>query len=445
MSLQDIVNVTISASPRGVTAKNFGIPCVVGQHTVWPELARVYSLATAAADLVTEGFTAGSPIHEAVSSLARAENAPKTVVVGRLTTDYSAQFDLTVKAAGAVQGVKIAFTLWEPNKAVAHPISYTVGASETTTTVAAAIAALMDAVAGITVASVAEVISAEADAANKYWRVTGLNADYLSFEDTTADSSLVTDLTAIETYYSDFYGLILAECPSKARITAIAAHVETQERIFGAVSHDEENGVTGSTTSVAHALNAAGYLRTFLLFSRDQAAHGAATWMARGFGRDPGSSQWAYKALPGVTVDTFTKTFTTELDANKANWYEEVAGLAITQKGTMAGGEWIDAIRGRDWLVARLRERIFGLLANAEKIPYTDAGANQIGSVIGSVLAEGVGKNYLAADPAPVWTVPLVADVADSFKIARRLPDVNFAATLAGAIIAVNITGNLEV
>ena len=50
----------------------------------------------------------------------------------------------------------------------------------------------------------------------------------------------------------------------------------------------------------------------------------------------------------------------------------------------------------------------------------------------------------LAADPAFTVTAPAVADVSAGDKTARTLPDVDFDATLAGAIHKVEISGTVS-
>ena len=111
----------------------------------------------------------------------------------------------------------------------------------------------------------------------------------------------------------------------------------------------------------------------------------------------------------------------------------------------MGSGEWIDVIRGRDWLVVRLRERVFGLLINAPKVPFTDPGIAQVTAQFTAQMEEGIGNDYLAAEPAPIVTAPTAAEVSDADKIARTLPEVDVAAPPAGASHKIRATGVLRV
>jgi hypothetical protein len=418
---------------------------VIGYHQNWFDDYRRYSLGTIGPDLIADGFTTFDPIYRAATAAAR--NTPKgsRITIGRLKTAFSQSFTIEVESDAAEEGKVLAFTLISPD-GTSTSISYTVQPADTTTLIAAAIAALIDAVTDISATSATSTITATADNAGEMFYITGLPIKFLTYTDTTADSSLASEETAIYAEYPKTYGLLLADCPSNARVTALAASIETQERIQGYTTMDTDVGDSTSTTDVMYALKAAQYFRTFGLYSGDQPAYGASTWMGNRFPIDPGSSTWAYKPLSGVTVDDLPAAFQDAVAGKNGNYYVEIAGAAVTIDGKMAAGEWIDIIRGRDWLSARLRERIFGLLINAPKIPFTDKGIGVITSAVEAQLKEGIKNDYLAADPEPIVTAPAAADVSDADKIARTLPDVNFEATLAGAIHIVDpLNGVLKV
>jgi len=442
-NLEKIVNVTITTDSRGVSQKSFGIPLVLGYTEAFTELYRVYSLGSAAEDLVADGIPAGSPIYKAVTALA--SNTPKatTVVVGRLTTKPSQQGTLSVKAGSVIPDKVFSIEVQEPSGGTVHTLSYTAQSGDTGTDVATAMAALIDALTGITASSAAEVISWAADTDGDIWTITGYNADF-NYMDLTPDSNLAADLTAINTEYSDWYGLLLAECPSTARNKALAAAVEAKEAIFAALTHDADNLDASSVTSLGAELKAAGYFRTFSIYSGDTAANAAATWLGNRLPIDPGSSTWAYKPLAGVKVDTLTGSETAALEGNNVNYYVEIAGANVTIDGKMAAGEWIDVIRFRDWLTARIRERVFSVLINSPKVPYTDAGVAVITAQVKAQLQEGINKGGLSADPEPVVTAPRVSEIDKADKVARLLPDVYFEATLAGAIHTIKIIGVLK-
>lgn len=168
-------------------------------------------------------------------------------------------------------------------------------------------------------------------------------------------------------------------------------------------------------------------------------------WAGRMLPTDPGSATWKFKTLSGVTADVFTDTERTNLLGKNANIYEVIGGVAITQEGKVAIGEFIDVIRGVDWLEVRIQEDIYQLLVNVDKVPYTDQGITAIDGAVKARLADAITVGLLAADPPPTTTVPRSIDIDPADKIARTLNNVRFEGTLAGAIHFVNVTGVVTV
>jgi hypothetical protein len=144
-----------------------------------------------------------------------------------------------------------------------------------------------------------------------------------------------------------------------------------------------------------------------------------------------------------VSVYNLTDTQRSALDGKNGNYYISAGGLALTYPGKTASGEWFDVTRFVDWLQARLRERLIGLLANNAKVPFTDAGIALVVAEIRAQLQQGVAVGGLAESPAFTISAPLASDVSSVDRAARTLPDVTFSARLAGAIHAIELTGNI--
>ena len=442
-NLDSIIQVVITSDGRGVSRKSFGVPLAIGRHDNYTEEVREYTLSTATTDMVTDGFTTNDPLYRAVRSLAASTPKPEKVLVGRLLNSFTQIFTLEVKTGVVETGKVFAFNLVSP-AGVVTAISYTAIALDTETIVAAAIAALINAVAGITVpVPGAAILTATADNVDEMWLITGLNILNWDYADVTVDTSLATELAGLTAINSTWYGLILADPSSNVRNTALAASIETQERIFGAVTRDTAVGDGASTTDFMFLANAAQYFRTYGIYSGDQASHAAAAWMGNRFPADPGSSTWSYKVLSGTIVDSLSAGFVTAVKAKKGNYYIEIADAPVTREGRMSSGEWIDVIRGRDWLKVRLQERLFGLLINTPKIPYTNAGIAQVEAQVKAQMTEGIAQTYLSddEDEKPIVTVPLASAVSPANKIARVLTSVTFEATLAGAVHEMRIAG----
>lgn len=264
----------------------------------------------------------------------------------------------------------------------------------------------------------------------------------------TPSQSVITDLDLIDNSDSDWYALI-STSRDQATVKSIADWVESRIKIFGTSSDDPTiiNVPLGTdTTSIAAILNQAGYVRTFVMYHQDaENDFPEAAWMGRVLPLEPGSETWKFKTLNGISYSNLTSTQSKNALDKQANIYELVAGAGITQNGTVAQGEFIDIVRGIDWLTSRIQEFVFGVLVRNNKIPYTDAGIAVIQAEVMRVLSLGVANNFLSDDPQPRVTVPRASQVSANDKANRILRDVKFEATLAGAIHAVRITGNITV
>lgn len=257
-----------------------------------------------------------------------------------------------------------------------------------------------------------------------------------------------TDLTAINNANNSWYALI-STSRDVNDVLAIAEWVEARIKLFGTASADTViiNSQPGAdTTSIAARLGQLGYVRSFVMYHQDAAYdYPEAAWFGRVLPLEPGSETWKFKTLNGISYSNLTTTQSMNALGKKANTYEFVGGVGITANGTVAQGEYIDIIRGVDWLTARIQEFVFRVLVNNPKVPYTDAGIASIQAEVLRVLQLGISNDFIASDPEPTCTVPRAADVPPADKAARILRNVKFQATLAGAIHAVQIRGTVSV
>lgn len=263
-----------------------------------------------------------------------------------------------------------------------------------------------------------------------------------------AANPVATDLDLINNADNGWYALIATDRTFSV-VKAIADWVETRIKLFGTASNDLNiiNVPAGTdTTSIAAVLNQAGYVRTFVMYHQDALTdYPEAAWFGRVLPLDPGSETWKFKTLNTISYSNITTTQQRNALGKKANIYVFVGGVGITENGTVAQGEFIDTVRGIDWLTARIQEFVFSVLVNTPKVPYTDAGIAVVQAEVLRALALGVSNNFLSNDPAPTCTVPLAANVPPVDKTNRILRNVRFQATLAGAIHAVVIRGTLSV
>jgi hypothetical protein len=117
------------------------------------------------------------------------------------------------------------------------------------------------------------------------------------------------------------------------------------------------------------------------------------------------------------------------------NTYEpQTEDLTWTWDGKTPGGEFLDTVRGLDFVRDDATKSIAEVLASRPKVPYTDGGAVTLGSELEGVFARAVTAQIFAADPKPVVTIPRVASQTAANRRARKFAGLKGSATLAGAI-----------
>lgn len=431
MSLDSIITVIISTLTTAPTRVGFGTPLVMGFHTVFPERARVY---TSTADMVTDGFATTDPEVAVATALFAQNPKPPQIIVGR-------------RANGSTMDIKL-------TPIVQDSTTYNVTINGTVFTFVSDVSATADEITLGLVTAInlgSEPVTATDNVgtfnlvANVVGELFTLEVDraLLTQDDETPDAGIVADYLAIQVENDDFYG-VFSTSHATLEIEALAVTIETQKKIMLMATADDDV-LTGSSSDLLSTLETANYKRTIGMYHPKPHQYSGAAWAGGILPLDPGSVTWKFKTLAGVDSTVLTATEQANVLGKNGNIYTTVAGVAITSNGTAASGEFIDITRGVDWLAQRLQERIFAQLANLPKVPFTNQGIGVVEAEVRGQLQEGISVGLLAADPEPTVTVPDAGDVATADKTARLLPDVNFTATLAGAIHAVQINGTISV
>jgi len=227
-----------------------------------------------------------------------------------------------------------------------------------------------------------------------------------------------------------------------------AAWTETEKKIFFYSSSLIDIKGTGSL-DIASFMKAQNYDRTTSIYHIASQGDSIPAWMESAwagetFPFDPGSQTWGFKTLAGVASYGLTSAERTNILGKNAAIYTSTAGVDNTEQGKVASGEWIDIIRGLDQVESRLQEAVFTELVTSRKVPFTDGGISVMAGIVEGVLKEAA-RDGILVDESIVVTKPLAADVPSADKINRLLPDINFTATLQGAIQEVEINGVVTV
>lgn len=445
MSLDDVVNLSITALSTAPSRQGFGTPLIMAVHGK-PDTLLEYASPKEVSD---DGFALTSPLYRLAQVLFSQNPKPAKILVGKRSLPYTQT--VTLSPLKTTEGYHYTFTLVD-TAGVSTAIDYTVLAGATTATIGTALAALLDPATDITAASVSGVITLTG-VAGKLFNLKGLpSPSILEVADTTADPGIATDLAAVETADADTWYAVLFDHTSKLSAVAAAAWIEARRKIAFYNSTDSEILKSAVTNDLASTLKAANYARSATLFSQQELLnYSAAGWVGRMLPTDPGYATWCYKTIKGIAADKFTGTQITQLKNKNCNFYTVKGGVSVTMKGLSAFGEYLDITHGTDALYAGIQEEIFGRLAEADKVPYTDSGVDQIRNKLSAVLTRFSkpkspgGPTFLDPARPPVITFPKVADVSLQDRAARSLPDGTFTANLAGAIHDVQITGALTV
>jgi len=229
----------------------------------------------------------------------------------------------------------------------------------------------------------------------------------------------------------------------------LAGYIETQIKVlmYQTNEADSKDLAFGTDiTSLMAILKSKNFDRTIGVWvpTADLSEHKHAAWVGLQAPKNPGSTNWAYQTVNGASFDEFTPTEKANIEGKNGNTYTLVSGIAIFFEGKMASGEFVDITRGIDFIVARIKENVFGLFVSEEKVPYDDGGIETVGVQVDEILKLGERRLIFVTGTTQV-TVPLRADTSQADRVARILRDVRFTGELAGAINKVIIDGVVTV
>ena len=453
--LSRIVSVSVSTSAAAVKQANFGIPMVLGYHTVHGDKVRTYANMT---EVVVDHPEATNPgIYKACAAIFAQSPQVEEVKVGRLANAPTMEFHIVPTAVNS--------TVYKLNvigtNAGSGTASYTSDASATVAEITAGLQAAIAALSltGITATDQATHVKVVGTAGG--WiscspefeslldvrqahaatltsgdldLVLAADQDWYCILNTT--SSCQTTNTFSATFANDTYGA------STSDNGILAAWALANKKL--AFLQIQGNGMLSSSTAqFNHLLNAAANDYAAALYHRKPEEMAHAAWVGATMGLDPGSETFMFKQLAGITADVLTATQVTNVENDNGNYYVTFGGTAITAKGTVSGGEYIDVTRDSDWLQARLQERIANLLINNAKVPFTDKGIAMVEAELRAQLREAIDAGFLAESPAPVITVPRASAVSAGNKAIRNLTGVQADCTLANAIHKVTLSVNI--
>lgn len=443
MALIDHVTLAITQDSVGISRAGFGTPLLASHNASFAESTRIYTslvdvqvdfVATSPESLAATAIFAQSPKPTRLK-IAKLGSAPtKACTLNIATVRDSHKYEIIVKGEGVTP----------------ETIDFTSDSTATDGEIVIGLVAALNAVVGknFTAAGATSPFTVTGDAAGDWFSLEIVDVTDITLQEDHADPGINAELTALVLEDNDWYTLHTFY-NSVAYVAAAAAWIETQKKIyvFDVNDTDAIQVAEATSTDVIDDIDEANYKRSMGAYHQAPDQMMAAAWMGRLLPTDPGSATWKFKTLSGVVVRTLSATQRSNLTDKRGNGYEESGGLSHTFEGTVGDNTraFMDTTRFIDFLEDDMTKEVFGILAGADKIPYTDDGVAAVEAGVRAALRRGVDSGGLAEDPEPTVTVPKVADVASADKALRLLPDIKFSATLAGAVHKVEITGVISV
>jgi len=336
---------------------------------------------------------------------------------------------------------------------LASPVDYATSNADTLTAIAAAIQAETEVTTAVSNGTDAITITW----ADQYTHTATLTvtlgtsqATVVHAVTTAAATDIVAGLIAAVAYDNDWYGIAM-HSRLDADILAVAAWVQantnSNPKLFFAQS-DEADILTAATTDIASQITALSYFRTSVWYHALDAEYMEAAVLGGQLPQLPGSITWAYKNLAGITPDTaMTAGQKAYAHGKNCNTYDTVASVSITEEGKVSdtgAGEWIDVMRGVDWITANMTADLFTMLVGSPKIPYTSDGLATVRGTMEISLSAAQSMGILSTDEAYTISIPKITAISAADKGTRTLNNVTFGGVLAGAIQKINVRGTVS-
>ncbi|KUE88886.1 hypothetical protein ASL20_09680 [Cupriavidus necator] len=448
-NLDRIVNVVITLNTTAIREQSFSDLLAIGPHAV--SLTRLL-VVTGADQLLEMGMSEADPLYKAVRDVFKQIPTVSQCFVGRQQVD-----DVDVIVTKASESTYAATLQWRDAAGAVQQGTavYEGKPADTAATIAQALSAAIAAIdAPVTVVAYANQLTISSNVAGEAFsvKVRGNLTQGLP----TSTESLTEALAACRREDDGWYGVALTS-REEADVLGAAEWVESNAKLLGVGVAQPGVIDSGIDTDIASKLQQKQYFRTHVWYH----ARAAEEWLEAAVAGNrftfyPGGETWANVRLAGITYDNLGEGEARAAHNKNANTFEPFRNFAITQKGKVAAGEWIDVIRFRDWLGEQIKVNVVSALVNLKnnkgKVPYTDGGIEIVTTAMRQVLDLGVSRGGIAPEEVddelrviPSYTIsaPRAANVPFNDKANRVLNDIAFTARLAGAIHAVNIKGTL--
>ncbi|MCY4668285.1 MAG: DUF3383 family protein [Rhodococcus sp.] len=182
--------------------------------------------------------------------------------------------------------------------------------------------------------------------------------------------------------------------------SAISEHAGDNGLFFFMQSTGDGVLTAGETTSRAAIVSALESARTVGTWSRVAATKhisAAAKLSAVDLDQPDSLITLKFRSLTGETADSLLPAEAAELNRKRLNRYTTVSGVPIYSEGyTFDPDTWADVRFWLDWLTSSLETKLFELLVNNGRVPFTQFGMALIKDTMTRVLENGVKNGGIA-------------------------------------------------
>lgn len=166
-------------------------------------------------------------------------------------------------------------------------------------------------------------------------------------------------------------------------------------------------------------------------------------------GMAAGSFTYKNIILKGILPQALTSTQIEAIHKKGGITFVTKAGDNVTTEGKVAGGEYIDVIDSKDYVISNLEYQTQKTLNTMKKIPYDNSGIAILENVAVNVLKDAYNQGIIATneDGTAAYTVTYATreNTNEADRAIRKYIGGQFAFTLAGAVHTVEVTGEIEV
>lgn len=442
-----IANIALDTAT--VSRQGFGTILFVGQHNYFSERIKAY---TSTLSMAEDGIPTTSNIYIAAQGAFSQNPSPTSIKIGRqesttalLLTNFVASTSshtVTITANGIAESTVIV------------PANTT--EELTLTDVKTAVDAIFSTVITATVVGTgptATLTLAQVVAGTDWFTIKTL----VNYSESSTSAELAATAIAAISSEDDAWYYFTAEDKTNAFVLAAAADIEAKLKVYR-TSTFEAADLTSTPTGTIADLNTANYFRSSAFFHHEAATKfPEVAALAEIAPYVTGSVTYGNRIVAAVSPSQNLAgkdlTTTEQINLKKVNgdFFARVGNSTsdpvVTVVGKMASGEWIDNIVGRDNLQVDIEADFTNLLIRqkASKIAFNNKGANQLRSVLQTVLSNyTVNGTHNFIEDDFVILIPDQVNFNPADKGTRTFKQITFKATLTNAIHMVEITGTLS-